>query len=234
MNGSMNIERIAFAACAFIALSAQGQSLILNGSFESPAIAANSYQHATPTSWSWGSSAGWIFSGSVFDPNEGSYWPSPQNGLQFVDIGNVSSFTLFQSFTVADQGEYQLAWYDNAHSHGLTSPYSVSVFDSSLQPVASVNLDAAHGGVWQNRTLPLNLASGNYRLTFMARGVTRGYDTLLDNISITAVPEPSIWVLVALGTGAFALRKRRRRFSTDMGEWGHDRVKWRKTTEAPT
>ncbi len=179
------------AALAIVALLATNSaaSAILNGSFETPDIPADSYQcgYVTPTSWSWSSSIGCIFDGTVFNPIEGSNWPSPLDGEQFVDIGNVSTSPLSQDFAVSDGGTYQLAWHDNAHSNGLTSPYSVSILDDLQQEIAHGHFDAAHGGAWQNRTLLVSLAPGNYTLVFTANGQSGGYDTLIDRVILTGL-----------------------------------------------
>jgi hypothetical protein len=166
-------------------------SILLNGSFESPAIPINSYQHGTPSSWGWnGSSTGLILNGRPYYSGVG-YWPSPWDGQQYVDIGNVSTFSLFQVFTVTNGGAYQLEWYDNAFSGGLTSPYSVSVSDGS-EVIATADFNAAHGNVWLDRALLLNLVPGNYELTFTAKGIAGGYDTLLDKVTLTTtVPGPA-------------------------------------------
>lgn len=161
-------------------------SILDNGSFESPMIAPNTHQLGTPTSWSWTDSVGFIFNGTVFNSVTGSYWPSPQDGSQFINIANVSSYSLLQSFSVTYMGRYQLSWYDNAHQFGSTSPYSVSVIDGEQRNIFSISLDAAHGGVWRKRMFLLDLAPGTYTLSFTAQGHTGGYDTLLDNISLTA------------------------------------------------
>jgi len=162
-------------------------SNLLNGSFESPAIPINSYQFGTPSSWSWSSSTGIIFNGTVFNPVEGSNWPSPMDGEQYIDIGNVSTFSLSQTFAITSKGPYQLTWYDNAHSSGLTSPYSVSIINGSQQIVATMSFDAAHGGVWQNRVLLVTLDPGTYTVVYMATGDFQGFDTLIDHVTFVYI-----------------------------------------------
>jgi hypothetical protein len=160
-------------------------SILQNGSFESPVIPANTYQPGTPTSWRWSGATGYIDSGSPIDPPTGGRLPSPQDGQQYVDIGNVGSYVLSQNFSITEAAPYRLAWYDSAYYPADTSPYSVSVTNSSLQTVTSQSFNGAHGGNWVARELWLNLGPGTYTLTFTAQGHFNGYDTYLDNVSLT-------------------------------------------------
>ena len=73
------------AMCGVMGFSAHAQNLLLNGSFESPSIPANTIQSATPTSWFWGSAAAVLFSG---DGGRAGVFPLPQDGQQYADIGN--------------------------------------------------------------------------------------------------------------------------------------------------
>ena len=158
-----------------------GQNLLLNGSFESPTVPTNTFQGTTPTSWTWTSSAGLIHNG-----NNGSIWPLPQDGQQYVDIGNESIYALSQAFSITNLGGYVLRWYDSAgHSGGLTtSPYTVAVLTGALETVTSTNLDAynATPGVWVPRAVQLTLGPGIYTLRFRAEGVSNGIDSLIDNV----------------------------------------------------
>lgn len=203
---------VAVACLGLVSTSSDQASAntILNGSFESPVVAANSFQQATPASWTWANSVGLIFNG-----NAGSPWPLAQDGQQFVDIGNTSlggSYTLSQQFTIAASGNYELQWYDNAAIAGpLTSPYQVSVLDGSQQTVVNAGLDAFHGGQWQLQTLSMSLNPGNYSLTFTAGGAA--LDTLLDNVTLAPVPEPTSLVMLAVGSVGLLILIRRKSHS---------------------
>src|SRR5206468_2648045 len=126
-------------------------NLLLNGSFESPAIANNTFQQGTPTSWGWSGPSGDIFNGDT-----GGAWPLPEEGQQFVDIGNESQYALSQTFSITNQGVYVLNWYDSAgHAGGLTtSPYSMIITTGAVQSLTSNRFDAYHAtvGEWQPRS----------------------------------------------------------------------------------
>jgi hypothetical protein len=175
---------------AIVAFAAHAQNLILNGSFESPVIPANSFQTATPTAWSWSGTPAGIHSGNSGSP---SVWPLPQDGQQFADVGNQSLFPLSQAFTITSEGQYALSWYDSAgHSGGLTtSPYSMTVLTGAVQTVTTTNFNAYHDtfGAWVGRSLQLTLNPGTYTLRFRAEGVFQGLDSLIDNVSLERLPD---------------------------------------------
>lgn len=189
----MSKKHIILAVCAIVGFSTRAQNLLLNGGFESPTIPSDTAQNATPSSWAWGSNVGLIFNGNV----GGIWsWPPPQEGQQFVDIGNESFYTLSQAFTVTNQGVYMLSWYDSSgHAGGLTtSPYSMIVSTGGVQTLTSNRFDAYHAtiGVWQARTQQLALIPGSYTLRFRAEGVFNGLDSLIDNVSLQLMPDSDL------------------------------------------
>src|SRR5947209_14521946 len=129
----MNKIRItSLAVCGAMGFAAHAQNLLLNGSFESPSIPANSFQRATPTSWIWSGPPALIHNGNSGDP---FVWPLPEEGQQFGDIGNESFFALSQPFTITNEGFYVLNWFDSAGHAGVltSSPYSVVVLSGAFQ-----------------------------------------------------------------------------------------------------
>ncbi|PWU19574.1 MAG: hypothetical protein C5B50_06320 [Verrucomicrobia bacterium] len=156
-------------------------NVLTNGSFESPVVAANSYgARAVPDGWT----------GSPFSLNNGvaplgcGAWGPPQDGAQYVDLGDYPGENLAQTFTVA-AGFYQLTWYDNTANctDAGPSPYNVLIIDTN-HAVLSTIFDAGHGGVWQARRAQVQLADGEYTLIFTAEGYAGGWDTVLDNVAL--------------------------------------------------
>jgi len=165
--------------------------LILNGSFELPAIPANSYENTTPPTY-WSLSGGqfaFLDNGNVTGVLQpGATWPLPEDGQQFVDIGNEPTFSLSQDFTVTNPGIYTLSWYDNTGQIGglQGSPYTATVINTgTVQTVTSTNLDGWNAtSAWTPRSIQLSLSSATYALEFQSDNYPSGLDTLIDNVSL--------------------------------------------------
>ena len=185
------------ATCAIFTSSALAQNLLLDGSFESPVIPANTYQYnLTPDFWTI-TDITYMFNGSVYN---GSYWPLAQDGQQYFNLGNGS---ISQNFAVSTPGQFNLSFYDNA----LGVPgLNVTLENSSFQTVASSTLTLTAGD-WQEVTIPLDLTADTYTLTFSAQNIAGSWDPLIDNVSITTVPEPSSALLGAVGFAVIMYRR---------------------------
>ena len=137
-------------------------------------------------------------SGSVFT------WPQAPNGQQYEDIGNTAQFVLSQAFVIAIPGAYTFAWQDNTALNIVpgfqTAPYSISLIDASLQPVFAFNFDSYHSnGTWQPHTFTQDFTSGTYTLKFTSLNSSNRTDTLIDDVTINTVPEPSSIFLLSGG-----------------------------------
>jgi hypothetical protein len=185
-NAMNKTKFITFIICAVVATSAQAQNLLLNGSFESPIIAANSYNPtATPTSWQ-------PYSDDVAMVNGvssyGGLWPLPEDGQQYVVLTPSPAATISQVFTVTNEGDYILSWFGSAPNYSdgdSSSPYSVTIANAMAQVVATTNFDDYHDTpVWVAHSTQMLLIPGQYTLAFQCEG-QRGYqNTLIDNVSL--------------------------------------------------
>jgi hypothetical protein len=194
-----------FAPAAF-------SNLIQNGSFESPVLSSGAVQQVTPTAWTWTGNPGFIFN------TIGGVSLVAQHGDQFVDIGNTSAFSLKQDFSIVNTGVYELTWYDNATAFFQVAPYSVTVIGGGT-PSTQYDSNEGVDGVWNSRSLRLNLIAGDYTLAFAPLdipGPLPAQDRFIDNVSLGAVPIPgSVWLMsTALAClSGFSLKRRR---STDI------------------
>lgn len=195
-------------ASVFVALPAHAQNLLLNGSFESPSIPANSVLQTTPDSWLGGNQP------TIINGDYSPGIPLPQDGQQYVSLGHYPSEpqagSLSQVFTISSPGTYVLNWYDSTEFNFPNfSPYSVTVTDSLANTVASANLDAdAHTlRLWTQRSIAMTLAPDTYTLRFQGLVAASGEGSLIDNVSL--VPEPSTVLLAVIALLGFRLRTRK-------------------------
>ena len=165
-------------------LDARAGNLLLNGSFESPPITANSLAVMNPDSWQ--ATIGRMINGTYSSPG----YPGPQDGQQYVSLGNdgTGGATLSQPFTIDTADTYTLSWFDGAEQNPppTTAPYSVTILNAGAM-VVSTNLSSWHAtGGWVSHSMPLGLSPGRYTLTFVSLQVPDGTASLIDNVSLVS------------------------------------------------
>ena len=116
------------------AIKADG-NLLDNGSFENPALEANSSALATPNSWTQESG-----DTSLHNGMPGSGFPAPQDGQQYISLGfrPDEPDSISQLFTVVDPGTHFVRWFDTTLVGFGDSPYSVIVLNSLAQELAGL------------------------------------------------------------------------------------------------
>jgi hypothetical protein len=189
-------------------------NLIQNGSFELRDIAPYSIAREAPADWTVGSNPGIIVRSSYAGV-------ASEDGLQYYDLGNDAAvYVLSQNFSIVDAGTYKLEWYDASFGAVNQSPYSISVTPIGADQIFSQDFNVSGGTDWTKHDISASLGSGSYTLLFAAKGVYGGFDTLLDNVSLTltepddpthgSVPEPATMLL--LGSGLVGLAGFRKKF----------------------
>ena len=154
------------------------EAQIVNGSFEVPARPTNTFGLGTPEGWKWAGTQGLIRNGSQ------TVFPLPQDGQQYVDIGNLTSYSLSQVIGIERSGLYELSWFDSTGKPAVSSPYTVDILDAAGLALASTNLNASHLEVWRQNRMNLPLVAGSYTLRFSSKGNGSTYDTLIDRVSL--------------------------------------------------
>lgn len=193
-------------AAAVLALSlapalAAGPNLVVNGSFEADPIAANSWDiRANITGWTGAPDI------ELQNHLEGNL---PQDGNQLVELDTFGNSAMSQ--TINATGWVSLSfWYTprigwGANTHGV---------QVSLGSFSSVVMDSVAGGSvpnWQRFSALVDLGSGGSAvLRFAATGTSDMAGGLIDNVSVTAVPEPATGWLALAGVAALAGWGRRR------------------------
>lgn len=182
------------SVCAFGSNSADASNLLMNSSFEEPLLSPNTSSVVVPALWTATSPP------SLHNGVPGAGFPSPQDGQQSIAMGvegNGSPNAITQGFAVSNASLFRLSWYDNTlEASDGTSPYTVLVNDASNQEVASATYDAFNGTLgWENQVLDLQLGIGNYSVTFRPDTPSGALVTFVDNVSLSAIPEPTSMVL---------------------------------------
>lgn len=193
-----NMKKIALLLALAVLPTLANANLVVNGSFEADAQAAGT--------WSVGPLIGWN-SGAELRNNVAG---TASDGVNFVELDHYFNGSIFQTFT------------------GLSGLYDLS-FDYSARPgvgSASNPIQAWWNGVLlttvtgngigksDNNWLTLGFqvsGTGNDILTFAAAGISDGLGGSLDNVILTAVPEPETYGMMLAGLGLIGFAARRRR-----------------------
>jgi hypothetical protein len=200
------VKSLAALVVATSALGAQAATnLVANGSFESPVLASGSFGFYT-------SMPGW----STFNVEVRNNWAgAAQQGSNFVELDTTANSSISQTINIAAPGAYQLSfWYDSRWDYG-SSPSDTEMitwtFGTNNGSVLN-NWTTDNTGTWKHYTGTFNFASaGLVGLTFAAGGTSDGLGGSLDNVSITAVPEPETYAMLLAGMGLMGTIARRRK-----------------------
>lgn len=182
---------------------AAGPNLVVNGSFDLDPIAANSWVIRPAIT-------GWTGAPDIELQNqlEGNF---AQDGSQLVELDTFANSAMSQ--TLHATGWVSLSfWYTPRIGWGAGT-HGVQV---SLGGFSTVVMDSVAGGAvtdWQHFSALVDLgSSGSAVLRFAAVGTSDMAGGLIDNVSVTAVPEPaSGWMALAGGLGLAGWQRWRRR-----------------------
>lgn len=194
-------------ATAFPATAYAGP--FINGSFET----SSTNPGATFATLAGGSTAinGWVVGGDSID-YIGGYW-NAQNGSRSIDLSGNAPGSIAQTFDTVIGQVYNVTFFLGANGDGPPPSKTVSVGATGN---ATGNYSVGSTPFPPNVTAwsPFNYvftASGtSTTLTFTSTGTT-AFGAALDNVNVTAVPEPAAWALMILGFGAMGGVMRRRR-----------------------
>ncbi len=184
------------AAIAVAGFSAQASGLA-NGSFESNSLGSEYCYGCAAADWN----------ASLLITSHSGAWGNPSAHAGSIQLGNVVAGlqnlgTLTSDFTVVAGQTYELTWDDAGRSDYYSHTYDVSVGG-----VTFTDFYTAAGQAWSEHAETFT-ATSNGALTFAGHFNVDG-TSFIDNVSLTAVPEPTSLMLMALGTlGLLAWRRR--------------------------
>jgi hypothetical protein len=216
MKRTHQLLRILFAsAIVGSVVCTNAQTLLLNGSFESPSVGDPWYYRGAPTDWT---QLGGGVDVTHINYAQGGFTAGAQNGVQFLDMNQAASSVggLFQTVNVSAGTTYLLSlyaasWRGDAYGtlvYSLIDPAGSAVLATDTFTVNQVDTGAA-GTNWVYLTLSTTAVSSALKVQ-IEQYASSTAGLAVDNVSLVAVPEPSTCALLA-GLGALSLVACRRR-----------------------
>jgi choice-of-anchor C domain-containing protein len=164
---------------------------------------------------------GWVIGGNV--DHIGDFWAA-QDGNQSVDLNGTVVGSLTQGVSLMSGQLYNLTFYLSGNPDGPPNPKTLDVsvdgFSSSVFMVNPVNRLAMN---WAPFSFNF-VASGTGMFDLVFQSTSQGgggvggcpsggncFGPALDNVSITAIPEPEIYAMMAAGLGLMGFVGRRRK-----------------------
>ncbi|WCL55074.1 PEP-CTERM sorting domain-containing protein [Gimibacter soli] len=207
------IATFGLAAALLIGQAAHAATnFVTNGSFEAghTVVGANWHVFNTVGAWETIDGAGIEIQGSgvVTTAQDGNFYVELDSDTTNGGLPGESTNTTMGQWLTLGQGSYQLSfWYRPRTSvlgdNGILA--SINGFD------VSANTAASKGTAWEQYLLDFTIGTGgDYLLSFEALGNANEYGGFIDNVIVSAIPEPETWLLVMLGFGLAGTTFRRR------------------------
>lgn len=209
----MRLSKHFFAGAALALLAstgwAAGPNLIINGGFESSSF------NGSFTTYAAGSSAltGWTIGQDSVDLVN-NYW-QPASGSFSLDLSGNNDGTISQSFATAIGQKYVVSFDMAANPDDMNDPIKYMQVGLSQQGLYTFS---AQGHTHQNMGWTMQsfsfVATDVSSTLHFASLQESASGVALDNISVTAVPEPETYAMLLAGLGLMGAITRRRRQAT--------------------
>lgn len=157
-------------------ISAYGENLVVNGSFEDAPIASGTYAITT-------SLPGWTSDSGDGIETQNNAIMAASDGNQLVELDSNNNSNMYQDIATGGTGEFQLS-FDYSPRPGVDAASNgVEVYWNG------VLLDTLTGDTagFTSHTYVVNGAGANTRLEFRAVGTSDSYGGFLDNVSVRGV-----------------------------------------------
>lgn len=208
------MKRVA-SLLALIALSASALAapvpagnLIVNGSFESTAVANGSWVNvASMTGWTWLAGPGTGF--EVRNNVAGT----AKDGSNYVELDTNGNTLMGQYLDNLSAGaRYELSFWYAPREFQAASTNGMQAFWNGVQLGATLSGLGSSGNAWTEVKFSLTAQAGRNLLSFASVGSSDGLGGNLDNVSLNRVPEPgSLALTFAALAGCLLLPRTLRR-----------------------
>jgi len=133
------------------------------------------------------------------------------DGKNYVELDTTKNSSMSQSFNTTFGQTYQLSFAYSPRENVGSNSNGIEVFWNGGSLGTFSGTGSASGNTWRVETLDV-LGTGEWTtLRFDAVGTSDSLGGSLDNVSVTAVPEPQTYALMLAGLGVMGFVARRRK-----------------------
>jgi choice-of-anchor C domain-containing protein len=192
--------------------SAANAATIVNGGFESGTVNPGGSFATVGAGPSLTNITGWMVGGNSVDVI-GGYW-QPQEGSRSIDLAGSGIGSLSQGLATAIGQTYRVDFWVARNSDGGITPRTGFVDVGGAGTLITYNNGSSSrpNMLWEQRSYNFTATGAFTNLRFSSDPATSDsfFGLALDNVSITAVPEPASWALMIAGFGLVGSAMRRR------------------------
>jgi len=198
----MKISKIIVTAALSLLAFASHAQLVSNGSFEEN-LQANG-------TWSiYSNLVGWTGISDIELRNNLS--GAAQDGKNYVELDTTGNMSMKQLVNLSGAGLYELSFWYSAREKRAAGDNGLSFsFGSLTGSVLENTAGSQSGNDWMNYKGQVAL-NGATELIFSAIGTSNSYGGSLDNVVVTAVPEPETYAMLLAGLGLIGTIVQRRK-----------------------
>jgi hypothetical protein len=203
----MRYARFLSVIGALLLATSAHANLIVNGSFEETPIASGDYGTYSEV-------YGWTVGSNGLELRDNASGVA-QDGSNFAELDTEANSWISQTVSTVVGQEYSLSFYYSARAwvSADSNVITATVADSSGTTIASGSYtgDGSSGSTsWIEYTITFIATSTSTTITFAAAGTSDSVGGSLDNVTLSAVPEPSSIAMLLAGLGMMGFIARRR------------------------
>jgi len=186
-------------------MSQAAVNLIHNGGFESPVQASGTWAI-------YDNIADWNTLAGVGVEVRNNVVGSAHSGNNFVELDSVSNGWIAQSFATIEGQDYNLSFWYSPRAGQKANTNGIEAYINDDLQLSLTSTGVGHSGnTWSLHSLTFTAGAGPLTtLSFFAAGNSDSLGGSLDDVSVTAVPEPETYALLLGGLAlvGFTTRKR--------------------------